>query len=395
MKHLPRKDNLQTQVIKKFLSDKEIFEIEKIFRQSADTVIHIEKMGVELGNEKGMTHHEARSHYWYPGPSSYDKISKILSDKLSNHFSRQILCNDWHILNSFQPYDVHADGFDLNNPKTHLAEGWEYAYTFLIPLDNYNASTIIFDQESYTYKGSGNWIENDKPEILDVIDDETYNKYFTHVNKDVIRHLSIDTIYDWEKGDLLVASRHSLHASDNYLDNSILEKRALISWSIKPKLIPEQEIKYKFDTVDGYQVECRKLNHLPWTGSAHQFSIQKNDTISNFPVWFAHATLTGLLRNTEFNTVLDIGCGEGLVSNIFKFLNKQVTTLEPGESRPRLPEFDPIKIDYTDDYLTLDFKEKFDVIWCSHVLEHIRNPATFLDKIFNASGENLGAIITS
>jgi SAM-dependent methyltransferase len=199
--------------------------------------------------------------------------------------------------------------------------------------------------------------------------------------------LSIDTEFKWEKGELLAASRHALHASDNYLNNRVLEKRALVGWSIKPKLIPAKEVTYKFDTVDGYSIECRKLNSLPWTGSAYQFSIQKDDETVNFPVWFAHTTLVGLLHKTEFKKVLDIGCGEGLVSKIFKSLNKEVTTIEPGEGKPRLPEFDPIIIDYKDDYLNINFEEKFDVIWCSHVLEHIRNPAIFLDKIFNDLNE--------
>jgi 2-polyprenyl-3-methyl-5-hydroxy-6-metoxy-1,4-benzoquinol methylase len=387
VKKIQRKDNLQTRVIPNFFNNSELFEIEKIFRQNSDTVIHIEKMGVELGNENGRDHVEARAHYWYPGPSSRDKITKILSDKLSQYFSREIICDDWHILNSFQPYDIHADGFELNHPGTHLSEGWEYAYTFLIPLDTYDTNTIVFDQESYTYKGGHNWLSHDKPELLDVIDDDIYKKYFNHCNREIVRHLSIDTIYKWEKGGLLAASRNALHASDNYLNNHVLEKRALVGWSRKPKLIPEQEIKYKFNTVDGHYIECRKLNNLPWTSNAHQFTIQKNNTTQSFPVWFSHLPLVGLLNHTEFNTALDIGGGEGLVSKIFKFLGKTVTTIEPGESIPRLPEFDSIEVDHKEDYLKINFDKKFDVIWSSHVLEHIRNPGIFLDKVFNDLNE--------
>lgn len=387
MKPIHRKDNLHTQVIKKLLSDAELFEIEKMFRQSADTDIQIEKMNVELGNERGETSTEARAHYWYPGPSTRVKVGKILSDKLSQYFSKEIVCQHWHILNSFQPYDVHADGFDIDNPNTHLDENWEYAYTFLIPLDNYDTNTIIFEQESYTYKRSFKWLEHDKPEILDVIDDDTYNRYFTHINRDIIRYLSIDTVYHWEKGDLLAASRHSLHASDNYPQTELLEKRALVCWAYKPKLVPNSEIKYEFDTVDGHRVQCRKLNNVPWTSTAHQFTIQKNDITKTFPVWFSHLPLVGLLNHVDFKTMLDIGCGEGLISKIFKFLDKKVTTIEPGDSRPRLPECDPIEIDYKEDYLTINFEQKFDVIWSSHVAEHIRNPGIFFDKVFNDLNE--------
>jgi len=39
--------------------------------------------------------------------------------------------------------------------------------------------------------------------------------------------------------------------------------------------------------------------------------------------------------------------------------------------------------DYVGDFLEIDFDKKFDVIWCSHVLEHQRNVGIFLDKIFD------------
>lgn len=38
------------------------------------------------------------------------------------------------------------------------------------------------------------------------------------------------------------------------------------------------------------------------------------------------------------------------------------------------------KATYQGDYLSFEF-EPFDAIWCSHTLEHTRNPGLFLDKI--------------
>jgi SAM-dependent methyltransferase len=166
-----------------------------------------------------------------------------------------------------------------------------------------------------------------------------------------------------------------------------VEKTELSERSIGSKLVAKSEIKYEFKTLDGNLVQCKELNELPWSSSAHQFIIQKHDITKDFPIWFSHSTLVALLHYIDFKTVLDIGCGEGLVSKIFKFLGKQVTTIEPGDSDPRLSEFEPIEIDFKKDYLTLNFDKKFDVIWTSHVLEHIRNPGIFLDKIFNDLNE--------
>ena len=93
-------------------------------------------------------------------------------------------------------------------------------------------------------------------------------------------------------------------------------------------------------------------------------------------VLYSQITLFKLLKDhgQDFNSVLDIGSHWGNVSNIFKFLGKRVTTCEPMEG---------CEADYKADYLTIDFPEKFDAIWCSQVLEHQRNVGFFLNKIFH------------
>lgn len=77
-----------------------------------------------------------------------------------------------------------------------------------------------------------------------------------------------------------------------------------------------------------------------------------------------------LLRE-DFNTILDVGCGLGDQTRLFKSKGKQVTSTD------WIGQFDGV---VEGDYNTIEF-EQHDAIWCSHVLEHQLNVNTFLKKL--------------
>ncbi|MGL4759108.1 MAG: class I SAM-dependent methyltransferase [Patescibacteria group bacterium] len=102
--------------------------------------------------------------------------------------------------------------------------------------------------------------------------------------------------------------------------------------------------------------------------------IYKSDI--DFTNVLAHEALEFLLHKHEFTTILDIGCGKGIHANIFRQYQKEVITIDFHANR----NFQP---DIYGDYLQHEFKQKFDVIWCSHVLEHQLNVNLFLRKIWH------------
>lgn len=225
---------MQTTIIENFLTEEEINEIERLFRLNDDLYIEKEKMGIKMSD----THlhsevSEMRSIYWYPGQSTIATIHSLVNKKIKDAFGNNIQCNDWHILNAYRPYDIHSDSLDDDVPATFIPDNTKYAWTFLIPLGNYNTNTIVLNEESYDTKNFRRWIKRTNAPIKDVIDDETYEKYFTHQNREDIRYVSIDTIFPWKKGTLLAMNRHRLHLSDNFYKKGVFEKRALISWSIE------------------------------------------------------------------------------------------------------------------------------------------------------------------
>lgn len=93
-----------------------------------------------------------------------------------------------------------------------------------------------------------------------------------------------------------------------------------------------------------------------------------------------------LLKNYQFDTVLDIGSGSGEHSDIFRLNGKEVTEIDFGKSiyaKNRISSnFIPVN------YLNIDFKHKFDCIWACHVLEHQLNINIFLRKINKDLKEN-------
>ncbi len=106
------------------------------------------------------------------------------------------------------------------------------------------------------------------------------------------------------------------------------------------------------------------------------------------PELMGNKALKKLLDNYHFLSVLDLGAGEGKHSKIFFQNNKKVTAISGYDSEIFDKDLKN-KIDFiVDDYLKHDFKEKFDCIWASHILEHQLNVGLFLNKIYKDLKDN-------
>lgn len=78
--------------------------------------------------------------------------------------------------------------------------------------------------------------------------------------------------------------------------------------------------------------------------------------------------------------VLDVGVGKGDHAIAFIGQKSRVTGIDPRPPHPHLDEH----VYYTHvegPYETAEFEEQFDLIWCSHTLEHIPNVQHFLVKL--------------
>jgi len=87
---------------------------------------------------------------------------------------------------------------------------------------------------------------------------------------------------------------------------------------------------------------------------------------------------------TKYKTALDIGSGDGIQAQVMRHAGLKVSELDKYNKNT----------EYQVDFISYNFDRKFDVIFCSHVIEHQRNVGLFLDKIYDLLSEN-GVLLIS
>ena len=123
----------------------------------------------------------------------------------------------------------------------------------------------------------------------------------------------------------------------------------------------------------------------------HQTSLTKNDIKEYSITWGGLALIEFLVseRNnirTKFKTSLDIGSGDGVHSEIMRHAGLKVTGVDKYSD----------KADYNMDFMSYTKARQmdFDVVFCSHVIEHQRNVGGFLDRIYDVLSDD-GVLIIS
>lgn len=212
---------IDTKTVEKFLSTLEIEEIENIM---LTTDVEINYSGKEHGD------HQADYYYMklYNHPP-HAKLAEILLPKLKSLLDPRIYIDDCHIMNSFKPYMPHSDTL---TPVP--GDGYSHAWTIIIPLDDYNSNTFIFEEECLWTKSVMEWVEKENIKPKFSIGDHIYKTYFTHSDRQQFDYLTIHDIFPWRKGWLNATSRTRFHSSDNYLARGLKSKRAIVMWTSLP-----------------------------------------------------------------------------------------------------------------------------------------------------------------
>jgi hypothetical protein len=213
-----------SKVIPDFLSDQELALIDQV----------VEANRTDSSTYYDTTHdsgHNAVTYSIHLNHPPHRDIAKILIPKFVQHFGQDIRLDTAHILNAYVPYGIHTDvmsaGFDPSGTR-------DAAWTFIIPLDNYDSSTLVFAQQHDTIKTLDCWIAETGAEPHD-IDDELHQRYLTHVDRLDLRYLDVEDIFPWRKGSLFAASRRKFHTSDDFPSRGLQVKRAIVIWSTVSK----------------------------------------------------------------------------------------------------------------------------------------------------------------
>jgi len=102
-------------------------------------------------------------------------------------------------------------------------------------------------------------------------------------------------------------------------------------------------------------------------------------------LYTSHLGFAKVFMEHDFGSVLDIGSGNGSFARAFRFLGKDVTTVDVTPASAG---------DEDVDYLNTQLGRQFDLVWCSHILEHQRNVGAFLDRVFDDLKEGGIAAVT-
>lgn len=124
------------------------------------------------------------------------------------------------------------------------------------------------------------------------------------------------------------------------------------------------------------RITMRPAEALPWTIWPTSFKVETPDSVIERTIYHPHLALLRVLKDYKFDSVLDIGCGDGHEVEIFRTMASRVVGIN-ADPNPAFP------CDFFGDYQDYKADDTFDVIWCSHVLEHVRNTGLFLEKVFD------------
>lgn len=221
--------NIETRTIENFLTDDEIEQIK----------LEATRLGELQPDLYGDDYHPLHGNYVcrffkiHTDKPEFKTIADILIPKIHKEFGDDLIIESSHILYSYQPYGTHSDVMSgAYDPDIPTVPAW----TFVIPLEDYDSNTIMFDQISPDIKVVREWIQKTNPPMLDTITDEFYAEYLSHTDREEARYLSVEAVFPWVKGSNFAASRSKFHTSDNYLNRGIREKVAIIIWTSVPKM---------------------------------------------------------------------------------------------------------------------------------------------------------------
>jgi hypothetical protein len=171
--------------------------------------------------------------YYYTWPyynKDYKVVREIFDSKIKNLIELNLIIDHSHILDSKKPYTVHTDFYQRRSLSSLTP-----AYTFIIPLADYNSNTIVFEQYSELKNFDEYLNTTDASPVANPLTTEFVNRYVDHFPKEVLPYLSVKEVFNWKKGSLHACDRRYFHSSDNYIKNNLTGKKAFIFWTSTPR----------------------------------------------------------------------------------------------------------------------------------------------------------------
>lgn len=129
-----------------------------------------------------------------------------------------------------------------------------------------------------------------------------------------------------------------------------------------------------FFTIETRSVFLKLLEEMLLAGICAQ-----NIVVMQIEQLLSYEALEKIINDEGHRSVLDIGCGQGIQGRFMSDYGKEVTGLtvssEDGYDGKCLKNV------IRADFMTAEFTQKYDILWASHILEHIMDVEGFLRKM--------------
>lgn len=157
----------------------------------------------------------------YYSPDSAE-IRSIIESKISKLLPLDSKVIIGFILHSIKPILVHTDYIQISGGEPTPT------YTAIIPLDNYNSHTVIFNEAQEHSNELEDYKKLHPKNELRADDIAFFRKHLTHLHPSDLRYLSLKESFQWKKGSMFAFDRRHFHCSDNYIKNGEESKKSII-----------------------------------------------------------------------------------------------------------------------------------------------------------------------
>ena len=147
----------------------------------------------------------------------YPAMKKIVLDKLENVFNRPLHLVHGMLLKEKRPWDIHTDYIKGDNSP-------DMAILISLNTEDLNTHTVVFNEEC-TDNFDSFILNNNK---LEINAKDLYNNLCSHETVDRLEYVSLMGVYKWISRSIIYWDRKLLHCSDNFLQNNVNEKIALV-----------------------------------------------------------------------------------------------------------------------------------------------------------------------
>ena len=157
-----------------------------------------------------------RWHTW----DDHDELGNILKSRMNQVLGEDLKVVEVDYVELYLPWDIHSEA--------HREEkGSATWYTFIIPMEDYDSRTIIFDQTAQEYNDFYKY-KNTHDRCNDPINLEFWQDNLSHCWDEDREYLSVKFVSSpWSAGNTLFFKRELFHSSDNFHDKKIGPKHFL------------------------------------------------------------------------------------------------------------------------------------------------------------------------